>query len=108
MEFDGLHAYRACQHLPTGGRQAFSFTAAAVCGIQWCGTVERGLQSAGGPGQSLMSMPPQASWAYRRTEEPGSAEARLYSGLIQRDWVEQRVSDCARGPQRIGVFGGRV
>jgi coproporphyrinogen III oxidase len=48
-----------------------------------------GLQSGGRTESILMSMPPQVSWRYDWTPEPGTPEARLYTDfLIARDWLE--------------------
>lgn len=56
--------------------------------LVWDRGTHFGLQSGGRTESILMSMPPLASWSYRRPEEAGSAEARLYSDfLVQRDWV---------------------
>ena len=47
-----------------------------------------GLQSGGRAESILLSMPPQASWAYRQQPEPGTPEARLYTDFLpRRDWV---------------------
>ena len=47
-----------------------------------------GLQSGGRTESILMSMPPLASWAYRRQTRPGSPEDDLYKKfLVRRDWV---------------------
>lgn len=56
--------------------------------LVWDRGTHFGLQSGGRTESILMSMPPHASWSYRRAEEAGSAEARLYSDfLVRRDWV---------------------
>jgi len=47
-----------------------------------------GLQSGGRTESILLSMPPLASWAYRREPEPGSPEAALYSDfIVRREWL---------------------
>lgn len=47
-----------------------------------------GLQSGGRTESILMSMPPQADWAYNWSPEPGSEEARLYEHFLQpQAWV---------------------
>jgi len=47
-----------------------------------------GLQSGGRTESILLSMPPLASWAYRKEPEPGSAEAALYSDfIVRREWL---------------------
>jgi coproporphyrinogen III oxidase len=47
-----------------------------------------GLQSGGRTESILMSMPPQVSWRYDWSPEPGTPEARLYSDfLIAKDWL---------------------
>lgn len=47
-----------------------------------------GLQSGGRTESILLSMPPQATWAYQKTFEPGSPEAALTERfLVRRDWV---------------------
>lgn len=49
-----------------------------------------GLQSGGRTESILMSMPPQADWAYNWSPEPGSEEARLYDHFLQpHNWVER-------------------
>ena len=56
--------------------------------LVWDRGTHFGLQSGGRTESILMSMPPQASWAYRKTPEPGSPEARLLSDFLpRRDWV---------------------
>ncbi|THT98799.1 oxygen-dependent coproporphyrinogen oxidase [Lampropedia puyangensis] len=47
-----------------------------------------GLQSGGRTESILLSMPPQAHWAYQKTYEAGSPEAQLTQQfLIRRDWL---------------------
>lgn len=47
-----------------------------------------GLQSGGRTESILLSMPPQANWAYQRSFEPGSPEAELTQRfLVRRDWL---------------------
>ena len=56
--------------------------------LVWDRGTHFGLQSGGRTESILMSMPPLASWAYRKTPEPGSPEARLLSDFLpRRDWV---------------------
>ena len=56
--------------------------------LVWDRGTHFGLQSGGRTESILLSMPPQASWAYRRGEQPGSAEARLYTEFLPRqDWL---------------------
>ena len=56
--------------------------------LVWDRGTHFGLQSGGRTESILLSMPPQASWAYRRGEQPGSAEARLYTDFLPRqDWL---------------------
>ncbi len=56
--------------------------------LVWDRGTHFGLQSGGRTESILMSMPPLASWAYRRQVEAGSPEERLYKEfLIGRDWV---------------------
>jgi coproporphyrinogen III oxidase len=50
-----------------------------------------GLQSGGRTESILMSMPPKVEWRYDYHPEPGSEEARLYSGFLDaRDWLAGR------------------
>ena len=47
-----------------------------------------GLQSGGRAESILMSLPPLVKWRYDWKPEPGTPEARLYSGfLVPRDWA---------------------
>lgn len=56
--------------------------------LVWDRGTHFGLQSGGRTESILMSMPPQASWAYRYEPQPGSREAELYSRfLVPKDWV---------------------
>jgi len=49
-----------------------------------------GLQSGGRTESILMSMPPQARWAYAWSPEDGTPEARLYSDFLRpRDWAHE-------------------
>ncbi|MBN8749190.1 MAG: oxygen-dependent coproporphyrinogen oxidase [Variovorax sp.] len=56
--------------------------------LVWDRGTHFGLQSGGRTESILLSMPPQASWAYRQQPEPGTPEARLYTDFLpRRDWV---------------------
>jgi coproporphyrinogen III oxidase len=56
--------------------------------LVWDRGTHFGLQSGGRTESILMSMPPMASWAYRKHPEPGTAEEALYSKfLVPRNWV---------------------
>jgi coproporphyrinogen III oxidase len=56
--------------------------------LVWDRGTHFGLQSGGRTESILLSMPPQASWAYRREPEPGSPEAALYSDfIVRREWL---------------------
>ncbi|MEJ8848172.1 oxygen-dependent coproporphyrinogen oxidase [Variovorax rhizosphaerae] len=56
--------------------------------LVWDRGTHFGLQSGGRTESILMSMPPLASWAYRREDEPGSPEAALTRDfLVRREWV---------------------
>jgi len=56
--------------------------------LVWDRGTHFGLQSGGRTESILLSMPPLASWAYRREPEPGTPEAALYREfLVRRDWV---------------------
>ena len=56
--------------------------------LVWDRGTHFGLQSGGRTESILLSMPPQASWAYRQQAEPGTPEARLYTDFLpRRDWV---------------------
>ncbi len=56
--------------------------------LVWDRGTHFGLQSGGRTESILLSMPPQASWCYRRAEEAGSPEQRLYTDYLpRRDWV---------------------
>ncbi len=47
-----------------------------------------GLQSGGRTESILMSLPPQVSWKYNYTPEPGSPEAELHEKFLRpRDWI---------------------
>jgi len=56
--------------------------------LVWDRGTHFGLQSGGRTESILLSMPPQAGWAYRQQPEPGTPEARLYTDFLpRRDWV---------------------
>ena len=56
--------------------------------LVWDRGTHFGLQSGGRTESILLSMPPLASWAYRRQPEAGTPEAALYSDfLVRREWV---------------------
>ncbi|WP_225782934.1 oxygen-dependent coproporphyrinogen oxidase [Xenophilus sp. Marseille-Q4582] len=56
--------------------------------LVWDRGTHFGLQSGGRTESILLSMPPQASWAYQRQPEPGTPEARLYTDFLpRRDWL---------------------
>ena len=56
--------------------------------LVWDRGTHFGLQSGGRTESILLSMPPLASWAYRREPEAGSAEAALYSDfIVRREWL---------------------
>jgi coproporphyrinogen III oxidase len=56
--------------------------------LVWDRGTHFGLQSGGRTESILMSMPPQASWAYQQQPEAGSPEAELLSRfLVHREWA---------------------
>jgi coproporphyrinogen III oxidase len=56
--------------------------------LVWDRGTHFGLQSGGRTESILMSMPPLASWGYRRSAEPGTPEHDLVSKfLVPREWV---------------------
>lgn len=56
--------------------------------LVWDRGTHFGLQSGGRTESILMSMPPLASWSYRREDEPGSPEAQLLTRfLVRKDWI---------------------
>ena len=56
--------------------------------LVWDRGTHFGLQSGGRSESILLSMPPLASWCYRRAEDSGTPEERLYREfLVRRDWV---------------------
>ena len=56
--------------------------------LVWDRGTHFGLQSGGRTESILLSMPPLASWAYRKTPEAGTPEAALYSDfIVRRDWL---------------------
>ena len=56
--------------------------------LVWDRGTHFGLQSGGRTESILLSMPPLASWAYRRMPEAGTPEAALYSDfIVRREWL---------------------
>jgi coproporphyrinogen III oxidase len=56
--------------------------------LVWDRGTHFGLQSGGRTESILMSMPPQAAWAYQQAPAPGSPEAALLAHfLVRRDWL---------------------
>ncbi|HSV80377.1 MAG TPA: oxygen-dependent coproporphyrinogen oxidase [Ramlibacter sp.] len=56
--------------------------------LVWDRGTHFGLQSGGRTESILMSMPPQASWAYQHAPRPGSPEAELLQRFVtRREWV---------------------
>jgi len=56
--------------------------------LVWDRGTHFGLQSGGRTESILLSMPPLASWAYRREPEPGTPEETLYREfIIRREWL---------------------
>ncbi len=56
--------------------------------LVWDRGTHFGLQSGGRTESILMSMPPQAAWAYRHAPEPGTPEAALLERfIVRKDWV---------------------
>jgi len=56
--------------------------------LVWDRGTHFGLQSGGRTESILMSMPPQAAWAYRHAPEPGTPEAALLERfVVRKDWV---------------------
>jgi coproporphyrinogen III oxidase len=56
--------------------------------LVWDRGTHFGLQSGGRTESILMSMPPQASWAYQQQPEPGTPEAELLQRfVVRRDWL---------------------
>jgi len=56
--------------------------------LVWDRGTHFGLQSGGRTESILMSMPPLASWAYRRETQPGSPEDDLYRKfLVRKEWI---------------------
>ena len=56
--------------------------------LVWDRGTHFGLQSGGRTESILLSMPPQASWAYRREDAPGTPEHALTAQfLVRREWV---------------------
>ena len=56
--------------------------------LVWDRGTHFGLQSGGRTESILLSMPPQASWAYQQQPAPGTPEARLTTDFLpRRDWL---------------------
>ena len=56
--------------------------------LVWDRGTHFGLQSGGRTESILLSMPPQATWAYQSVPAPGTPEEALYREfLVRRDWV---------------------
>ncbi len=56
--------------------------------LVWDRGTHFGLQSGGRTESILLSMPPQASWAYQQVPAPGTPEAALYSDfVVRREWL---------------------
>lgn len=55
--------------------------------LVWDRGTHFGLQSGGRTESILLSMPPQAGWAYQWLPEPDSAEAALARDFSRRDWI---------------------
>ena len=56
--------------------------------LVWDRGTHFGLQSGGRTESILLSMPPQASWAYRSQPETGTPEAALYNDfIVRREWL---------------------
>ncbi|MFT3815894.1 MAG: oxygen-dependent coproporphyrinogen oxidase [Acidovorax sp.] len=56
--------------------------------LVWDRGTHFGLQSGGRTESILLSMPPQANWAYMRNDPPGSPEAELTQRfLVRRNWI---------------------
>ena len=56
--------------------------------LVWDRGTHFGLQSGGRTESILLSMPPQAAWAYQRQDAPGTPEAELTKRyLVRRDWL---------------------
>ena len=56
--------------------------------LVWDRGTHFGLQSGGRTESILLSMPPQASWAYQQVPAPGTPEAALYSDfIVRREWL---------------------
>ncbi len=56
--------------------------------LVWDRGTQFGLHGGGRTESILLSMPPEASWAYQQRPEPGSPEAELYARFLPpRDWI---------------------